>query len=517
MLSAAKPLGFLERLRSQYPLAMHGVSLSIASFDPPSADYLNRLKTLADRFDPMFVSDHLCWTHFHAHNSHDLLPFPYTRDALARVLKNLDIVQNHLGRRILLENPTAYVAFLGAEMTEAEFWNELCHKSGCGILLDLNNVFVNAKNLGIDPLQYLKAIPQKAVGYLHLAGHSEEDGVLIDTHDHPVCDEVWDLYRIAVQRWPKIPTLLERDDRWPLFSDLVSELDQARAVHASASKENISNSADAENVKRLQKTEPHDPTVYRNFLSEITARERDFSQSLSVLSKNGSVDPERGLEVYHNAYASRLISVLKEVYPTLAFILEDEGFSETAREYIERFKPRHFSVTMAGEHFAEFLNSGEFSYDFGVPPALLADLARVEWAKITAFNSCDDGPRVALQDLEKLSAEEWPHTSFDFSRSLQVLSCEWDVLKTIEAGQDDVPEIPEAGLKYYVIGQTVDGVEAFAISNEEFLFLNSLRRRQAMAQSLPPGGEASALIGFLGQLVLKGLVVGLRTSTPSSL
>ena len=517
MLSAAKPLRFLEQIRSHYPVAMHGVSMSIASFDPPSSDFLARLKELTDRFDPIFVSDHLCWTRFDAHNSHDLLPLPYTREALARVLKNLDIVQNHLGRRILLENPTTYVTFSGNEMSETDFWKDLCQKSGCGILLDINNIFVNAKNLGTNPIRYLEALPLAAIGYFHLAGHSSENGVLIDTHDHPVCDEVWSLYKIAVQRWPEIPTLLERDDRWPLFSDLTSELNKARALHAEALKYVAPPPTYAEDQSQAQKPEVRDQMIYRNFLDELAPQARDFSRSLAVLSKRSLIPPERGFDIYRHAYAGRLTSVLKEIYPTLAFIMEVDGFSETAREYFEHFKPNHFSVTMACEHFAEFLNSGKFSYDFGVPPALLADMARVEWAKIMAFNSPAGGSRITLEDLQKITAEQWPEARFDFSPSLQVLSCGWDVLKTIAAEPDEAPEIPKATAIHYVVGQSPDGIEAFAISREEFLFLNSLRERRTVAHSLQPSLDASALVGFLGELVTKGLVSSFQTIAPSSL
>jgi uncharacterized protein (UPF0276 family) len=224
----------LERLRQDHPLALHGVSLSIAGSEPLDREYLDGLAVLAAWLEPVFVSDHLCWTAFGGRHSHDLLPVACTREALAHVAERVAQVQERLGRRLLLENASAYVAFRAREMEEAEFLAELSRRTGCGLLLDVNNLVVNAANLGSDPKRLLEALPADAVGYLHLAGHAVLPDVRIDTHDADVPDAVWTLFEAAARRFPAAGVILERDDNFPEYRVLVAEVGEARARHAAA-------------------------------------------------------------------------------------------------------------------------------------------------------------------------------------------------------------------------------------------------------------------------------------------
>lgn len=235
MVDGGRPLVTLATVRAHYPVALHGVSMSIGSVWGPDAAYLDRLKSLIDRVDPLFVSDHLCWTGFGNFNSHDLLPLPYTGEALAVVLRNIWQVQEHLGRQILLENPSSYIAFDHSTMSEWEFLRELCTASGCGLLLDVNNVFVSAQNHGFDTRTYIDALSGCDVRQIHLAGHDDSGLVRIDTHDRQVCAGVWDLYRIAAATFPSAATMIERDDSIPPLGELLAELDCARAIAAEAS------------------------------------------------------------------------------------------------------------------------------------------------------------------------------------------------------------------------------------------------------------------------------------------
>ena len=232
LVDGGRPRDILRRVRETYPVALHGVSLSVGSADGLDPDYLRRLRALADAIEPAFVSDHLCWTRFGGHQSHDLLPLPYTAEALALVCRHVDQAQEALGRQMLIENPSSYVTFAADEMREWEFLGELAARTGCGLLLDVNNIYVSAQNHGFDPASYLAAIPFAAVRQIHLAGHTsrEIDGrtLLVDTHDQPVPDPVWRLFAQAIARAPHAWAMIERDDNIPPLSELLAELAVAR-------------------------------------------------------------------------------------------------------------------------------------------------------------------------------------------------------------------------------------------------------------------------------------------------
>ena len=229
--SHGRPLYLLELVRRHYPVALHGVSLSIGSTDPLDRSYLKRLKALADRIDPAIVSDHLCWTGVEGENLHDLLPLPFTEEALRHIAGRVQQVQEFLGRRILLENVSTYVSYKHSTMPEWEFLTEVAKRSGCGILLDLNNLYVNAYNHQFDPSAYLDHIPGELVGQFHLAGHTDMGTYLFDTHSRPVIDAVWELYRDALQRWGAVTTLIEWDEDIPPFPRLMEEAEKARAIY----------------------------------------------------------------------------------------------------------------------------------------------------------------------------------------------------------------------------------------------------------------------------------------------
>jgi uncharacterized protein len=234
MVRGGRPLDVLTRVRERYPIVLHGVSLSIGSTDPLNEAYLDDLAALAARFEPVWVSDHLCWTGVGGHQAHDLLPLPYDEEALAHVVDRVGRVQDRLGRPIALENVSSYVGYRRSSMPEWEFVAEVSRRSGCGILLDINNIYVSARNHGFDPRRYIAGIPAPAVWQFHLAGHSDKGAYLLDTHDHAVPDPVWDLYAEAVRRFGPVSTLIEWDDRIPPFERLEEESERARLRGAAA-------------------------------------------------------------------------------------------------------------------------------------------------------------------------------------------------------------------------------------------------------------------------------------------
>lgn len=236
MVPGGKPLDVLDRVRADYPIAMHGVSLSVGSADPLNRDYLADLRALADRVEPAWVSDHLCWTGVGGLNLHDLMPLPYTEEAVAHVADRVGIVQDLLGRQILLENVSSYVTYTQSTVPEWEFLRAVCELADCRILLDVNNIYVSSVNHEFDPLAYLEGVPGDRVQQIHLAGHSRDGDLIIDTHDADVIGPVWDLYAAAVRRFGSVSTMIERDDHIPPLAELLSELDHARDV-ASAARE----------------------------------------------------------------------------------------------------------------------------------------------------------------------------------------------------------------------------------------------------------------------------------------
>ena len=232
MVPGGNPRRVLRAVRERWPIVLHGVSLSLGATDPLDARYLDELAALAREVEPAIVSDHLCWGSHGGAYAHDLLPLPFTEEALAHVVERVLRVQDRLKRRILVENVSSYVAFTQSTMAEHEFLAALAERADCGLLLDVNNVFVSAHNHGFDARAFIDAIPRGRVGQFHLAGHSQLGELLLDTHDHPVRDEVWALYRHAVARFGAVPTLIEWDDKLPALARVVEESRRAKAVAA---------------------------------------------------------------------------------------------------------------------------------------------------------------------------------------------------------------------------------------------------------------------------------------------
>jgi uncharacterized protein (UPF0276 family) len=233
MIPGGQPLRMLDAITERYPVVMHGVSLSIASTAPMDMDYLAELKKLERRTKPKWISDHLCWTGVHGMNLHDLLPVPYTDEALKHVVSRIKQVQDYLGRRIAIENVSSYITFESSTMEEWDFVRAMAEEADCWLLLDVNNVFVSGSNHDFSTHAFIKNVPVERVVQFHLAGHSEGETCLIDTHDEPVCEEVWELYAKALHRFGAVSTMIERDDNIPPLAELVVEVSRARSIATS--------------------------------------------------------------------------------------------------------------------------------------------------------------------------------------------------------------------------------------------------------------------------------------------
>jgi uncharacterized protein (UPF0276 family) len=230
MVQGGKALYYLDAIAERYPLVMHGVSLSIGGPHALDPDYLQQLRKLADRVQPAWISDHLCWSRGNAHQLHDLLPLPYTEESLEYIAGRVAQVQDVLQRPLVLENVSSYVRAASDDFSEWEFLAALSHASGCELLLDVNNVYVSSRNHGFDAWTFIQSLPADKVRQLHLAGHSDYGDYVIDTHDHPVSDPVWALYQRTLEHFGPVATLLERDDHFPPFEELLDELQKAREL-----------------------------------------------------------------------------------------------------------------------------------------------------------------------------------------------------------------------------------------------------------------------------------------------
>jgi uncharacterized protein (UPF0276 family) len=230
LVAGGKPRYYLEAIAEQYPVVMHGVSMSIGSTDPLDMDYLKALKKLSNDIQPKWISDHICWTSIHGVNSHDLLPLPYTEETVNHVAQRVRQVQDVLGRRILLENVSSYLSYQDSTMDEWDFLSQVAEAADCLILLDINNIYVSARNHHFNPLDYLKKIDPRRVQQFHLAGHSDFGDYVIDTHDHDIPPSVWTLYQAALERFGAVSTMIERDANIPEFPALYQELLEAKNI-----------------------------------------------------------------------------------------------------------------------------------------------------------------------------------------------------------------------------------------------------------------------------------------------
>lgn len=445
--TGGRPLRILEEVRRHYPVALHGVSLSIGSVDPLDQHYLERLKALVDRIEPAIVSDHLCWTKVDEEQLHDLLPLPFTEEAIRHVAQRVEAVQGFLGRRILIENISTYVTYKHSVMSEWEFLAEVARRADCGILLDLNNIYVNAVNHGFDPYLYLEHIPGERIGQFHLAGHTDMGTYLFDTHSRPIIDQVWNLYRRALQRYGSVTTLIEWDEDIPEFSELAKEAAKARAIYREFE------SRDEETPLRpvVREKSPESPRDNDRQNSEVTLADlqrwmKSKIQPVAKRTTSGklipSLNPQGGapglerMVVYSRGYIARIEEALAEMYEAVRHVLGHKRFHDIAERYAHEYPSRVYNLSSVGQHLPEFLPSLEITKDF----PFLPDLAKLERLVSRTFHSFDQPPFDPAQ-FASLPLENWEGTRFIFQPSVNLISSPWPLLDIWNARAKPVEEI----------------------------------------------------------------------------
>lgn len=480
-----KRRAMLDRLRADHPIVLHGVSLSIAGSDPLDEVYLRGLRELADRVEPEFVSDHLCWTALGGHQSHDLLPVARSERVLEHVCARIARVQEMLGRRLTLENASVYVAFRGDEMSEAEFFRDLCRRSGCGMLLDVNNLYVNAQNLGIDPLTYLAALPRECVDYMHLAGHAVLPDVRIDTHDADVPDPVWDLFEIATRRFPDAGVIVERDDNLPPFDELRAEVERARSRHARAlaaveSFEPLV--APPPSSTRVRAAAPSWSELQAAFFRAVV--EHRDAGAAALVDDDRPVPAARGMRVYGDAYAASLPRALAVNFPALAKVIEPDDWSALCAAYLRTHPPRGHDFRSLGTELAGFVSGFSFRGSYGVDPRVLAELVALEQAQLEAQDEVDEAPPLEPAALAALTPEQWEDARFAFVRALRVVRATHDVLPVVEAvARGETPARPKAGVASYLVCRSGDRLQTLPLREREAEILDSLLAGRSFAEA----------------------------------
>ncbi len=399
LVAGGKPLVVLERLRRDYPIAMHGVAMSIGSAAGIDVAYLARVKALAHRIEPLWVSDHLCWTGWAGNVLHDLYPMPYTEESARVLIAQIRQAQDVLERRLVIENVSSYVRFSSSSETEWAFLAHVIEEADCELLLDVNNVYVSSINHGFCAQAYMDGLPPARVRQIHLAGHSEAGAHLIDTHDHPVSPEVWALYAAACRRFPRVATMIERDDHIPPLATLIEELDQARQIAACAMHHP---DPDRAPDRVVQQSANH--LCGDAFLSSTQHRFAQYIVSDTPIGLPAAIDPAgplpgaRGMQIYHRAYRERLAEVLADSYPKCERYLGTGRFKQLTYQYISGHPPQHRQLGRYGADFGYMLDS--------VYPenAELPDLAGLEWALRAVFDAADV-PAWTVRAIEEAGAD----------------------------------------------------------------------------------------------------------------
>lgn len=388
----------LAKIKELYPIVMHGVSLSIGTVDPLNSEYLAKLKKLIKWAQPLWISDHLCWTGVAHKNTHDLLPVPYTDAALKHIVQRLKEVQDYLEMNIALENPSTYLEFKNSQMAEAEFIAQMVEKSGCELLLDVNNVYVTCFNHGLDPQVYLDSLPLNKVKQIHLSGHSNKGTHIIDTHDDHVIDEVWNLYKYVVNKAGRTPnTMIEWDDNIPEFPQLFAELEKAKNA-AQDPKNYVLPQIALNNLKQKPAKETSLLDAQNLMQDAIMVGTNFASKPEKWIRKKDKFSPTKQLSIYVDSYRYRLNDITAEDYPVLQKYLGDQKFNQLIWDFVNTAQPNHFNIARYTLKLQNFIEN-KFPHD-----VFAHELCRLETA-IAQLSDAKETEVLTSKDLENMTPE----------------------------------------------------------------------------------------------------------------
>ncbi len=480
-----RPRRNLERIRERYPVVMHGVSLSIGTVDPINSEYLRKLKNLIDWVRPAWVSDHLCWTGVAHRNVHDLLPVPYTEEALAHIIGRIRQVQDYLGHPIALENPSTYLEFKSSSMPEAEFIARMAEESGCNLLLDVNNIYVTCFNHRLDPKAYIDAMPLDKVIQIHLAGHDHKGTHIVDTHDNHVADDVWTLYKYVVHKAGRIPnTMIEWDGQIPEFPVLYSELEKARAAAKAA---DSYGSLPVLCAPRSGYIDNAAPTLAgqqaRMHGAVITGL--DENPSAWIRDKAG-FPPQAQLGVYIDAYRYRLYDVVAEDYPVLAHYLGAEEFNSLLWFFIGATPSGHFNIGRYAAALPAFVALSR-------PHDVFAqELCRLE-TTLAQLADARETPPLAAEALSDLTPDALMTATLQPREALELFAFTYPVngyYRSVMEG--DHPPPPALQASWLAVLRHDDIMWRAELEREEFAILKKLFSGACVGDALAQMDESAA-------------------------
>ena len=481
-----KPIRNLARIKESYPIVMHGVSMSIGSVDPLNSEYFKKLKKLIDWANPEWVSDHLCWTGVAHKNTHDLLPLPYTEESLKHIIKRIQQVQDTLGRRIALENPSTYLEFKHSTIPEAEFIAAMAKESGCHLLLDLNNVYVTCYNHRLNLQAYIDALPLDQVIQIHLSGHSNKGNHIIDTHDDYVVDEVWNLYKYVIDQVGYVPnTMIEWDDHIPDFPILYAELQKAKSHAQDSSRFTLPLALNGEietsdhNEITLLKAQTHMQKAI------MQSAEFDSAPGTWVRAKDNFA-PDEQLMVYVSSYRNRLHDVVAEDYPVLKFYLGDKSFHDLIWDFISEMQPDHFNIGRFALKLPNFVKMSRPEDHFA------HELCQLE---TTVAQMTDPQETVSLQEshIQGLTPERFIAAKLYPREALALLKFNCQVNEYYQAVMDEVTAIPEIEKSYLAVFRHEDIVWRMDLDKDEFALLTKLFNGATIGETLTELEESESL------------------------
>jgi hypothetical protein len=496
-----RPKRNLARIKELYPVVMHGVALSIGTVDPLNSEYLKKLKSLADWLKPAWISDHLCWTGIAHRNTHDLLPVPYTDEALKHVIARIREVQDFLERPIALENPSTYLEFKSSHMPEAEFIARMAEESGCQLLLDVNNVYVTCYNHGLDPVSYIDTLPLDRVRQIHLSGHSNHGTHIIDTHDDHVADAVWALYGHTLRRAGRTPnTMIEWDDRIPEFPVLLAELEKAKCTaaeaHGQASLRDLAR-------PRAACEDVANPGLEREQMRmQAAIIYRGEADANAWIRSTGALSAEDRLSVYANAYRCRLIDTTAEDYPVLKRYLGDERFGRLIASFVETVRSDHFNIARYAAKLPAFVAAQTdcdlFAYELCVLECAIAQLG-----------DAPETPRLTPEHLSGLTPDTLMRSVLMPRDALRLFAFDHavnDCFSAVSQGHD-MPA-PEKRATHLAMFRDDDTVWRMDLAAEEHALLERLFSGTSVGDALAqlPGTAPEKLSAWFARWMHNGLL-----------
>ncbi len=518
---------WLKKLRDKYPLAIHGVSLSIAASSDPGTEYLEKLKALVEEYDPFLVTDHLCVTQSKGREIHDLLPISLNEKTLDLVSRRVEFVQKYLGRRIGLENPSQYLQPKYDSMTLAEFFNKLNARTGCGLLLDVNNLWVNEVNLGQNPVEFMQSLEPGIVMQRHLAGASEsENGFLIDTHDQPMSERSWEIYRKSCELFPAVPSLLEWDEKIPAFETLLAEVSKAKKIYQSVArkkpvieKQTFKQVSPQYSGVSLDSGYNHD--LYLEEFGDLIFESQGVAENDERLLRHFESTSQRaprswGIQVYVSAFYLRHKEQLESIFGIFQKAIGKELWGQLVEEYLLKHPPEHFSIDETGARFKSFVEKNleqqisESNIEIEYPVSFLVDILTFEQARFDLLGVGDD-LRVLhnVELLQKMDPHQWHGVEFGISLEHKILNLRTKISPFLRAHFDSASEVPElTGLlleseTMILLRHPQRGIEYYALTGFEEALLKSLQSPKTVEQisQVVAGGDEKSYSRIFENLI----------------